>query len=94
MFSLGGSSDGPSAKTPWTATGRAYQEFESSYEMRPDKVDAQTTVRARRSSSIRDTASEEHILSDVGQAGGIQISRSVLQDVSYSGKSRDDDVSV
>lgn len=91
MFRLGGSTDGPTAKPTWpTNDRRAYEEFESGYELRADKVDAQTTVRARRSSSIpRDDASEEHILKDPGQAGGIQISRSVLQDVSYSSKSRD-----
>lgn len=52
--------------------------------LRSDKVKAETTVKARRSSSIPDSASEEHIL------GGIQISRSVLQEASYDGKIKDD----
>ncbi|KAL1310501.1 hypothetical protein AAFC00_000787 [Neodothiora populina] len=86
MFHLGGSTDGKSAKQTWPQSDRrAYHEFESGYEMphklRSDKVDAQTTVRARRSSDLADNVSEEHILRDVG---GIQISRSVLQEASYS----------
>ena len=49
--------------------------------LRSDKVDAQATIKARGSSDIDDSASEEHILRDIG---GIQISRSVLQEASYS----------
>ncbi|KAF1354627.1 hypothetical protein BDV97DRAFT_395050 [Delphinella strobiligena] len=91
-FALGGSSDGKSIKPTWpTNDRRAYQSCEDGYELphslRSDKVDAQATIKARRSDSIPGSESEEHILHDTG---GIQISRTVLQNVSYS-NSRDDD---
>lgn len=86
VFGLGDSTDNPSANPEWPANGvRAYRNCESDVELQPttfraDKVSALATVKAKRNSDVSESASEEHIL---GHSGRIQVSRSVLQDISY-----------
>lgn len=90
VFNLDDSMNRPSGRVDWPAAERRARREYDEYELGPSKDHGLTTVKARRFSDIPDSASEEHILQDVGGIQGIQIQRTVLQNVRYKSDGDDD----